>query len=71
MNPRRIEWHDATDHEITQSGLTPLQLQAAYLARAGASERRIARMLGVSRTSVRDRLDLAESKIQRHRTEAA
>jgi DNA-directed RNA polymerase specialized sigma24 family protein len=51
--------------------LTPAQLEAALLYERGLSPRGIARVLGISHTSVRDRLDGAARRIAAHLEEEA
>lgn len=51
---------------IQDTVLTPKQLAAYRLRQAGLSDRRIAVMLGISRTSVRDRLFAADGRVRKH-----
>lgn len=57
-----------TPHEwqTAQHVCTPLELQALDWWRRGAGYKRIALILGISRSAARDRIDRATTKTARH-----
>jgi DNA-directed RNA polymerase specialized sigma24 family protein len=56
--------------ELIEKACTPKQVEAVKYASVGYGPRRIARVLGISVTSVKDRLERAELNIRKAREAA-